>query len=179
VVNHGQSDETQGLKISLKSPPGVRVPQITLRDRQHVLGGVKHRKWLHRLPQNTKLRKGALLNSIHMVLVLISPRVGAAVLVTGIGGCIEPEKLQARLVVHICARYTTQGLWPHGTTTHVSKFAKAADACSTLWRAKETWESYTELFAVDTEGGKLFSVLVYSCSYNRVYVYSKLTAQKL
>jgi hypothetical protein len=52
------------------------------------------------------------------------------------------------------------------------------DVCSTLWRAKETWESYTELFAVDTEGGKLFSVSVYSCSY-RVYVYGKLTAQKL
>jgi hypothetical protein len=95
MVNHGQSDETQGFKISLKSPPEVRVSQITPRDRQHVLGGVKRREWLRRLPWNTKLYKGALLDQIHMVLVLISPRVGAAVLVTGIGGCIEPEKSQA------------------------------------------------------------------------------------
>jgi hypothetical protein len=106
VVNHGQSDETQGLKIPLKSLPGVRVPQITPRDRQHVLGGVKRCEWSRRLPWNTKLRKGALLDPIHMVLALISPRVGAAVLVTGIGGCIEPKKSQAQLVVHVCARYS-------------------------------------------------------------------------
>lgn len=80
---------------------------MTPRDQKHVLGGLKHRKWSSRFLRNIKLCKSAHLGPIHTGLVLISPRVGAAILVTEMGGCIEPEKLHVQLVVHVCARYAT------------------------------------------------------------------------
>jgi hypothetical protein len=131
-----------------------KITQVTPRDQKHVLGGLKHREWLCRFAWNITLRKGVYLGSIHMVLALISPRAGAVIPVTEMKGCIEPEKSQTRLVVHVCARYATQELWPHSTTTHAFEIPKATDACSILWRARETWESTLKLILKGK--GKLF-----------------------
>jgi hypothetical protein len=147
IIPYTNADKPESLNCG-------KITQVTPRDQKHVLGGLKRCKWLCRFLRNITLRKGVYLGPIHMVLALISPCAGAAISVTEMKGCIEPEKSQTQLVVHVCVHYATQGLWPHSTTTHASEISKATDACSILWRSRETWESTLKLILKGK--GKLF-----------------------
>jgi hypothetical protein len=99
---------------------------------QQVLGGVKRRKWPCRPLRITRNRRGVRLGWVRIYLVPIKPHACAAARRTGMGGCSEPEELQALLVVHASTRFATPQLGSHWATIHTSETAKAADMCSTL-----------------------------------------------
>lgn len=90
---------------------------------------MKRRKWSRRFPRTTVTCRGAHLGWIRALLAQIRPRVDAVVPGAGMRGCTEPEEIQARTVLHACARLATLQMWPHWTLLGISK---AADVCRTL-----------------------------------------------
>jgi hypothetical protein len=62
------------------------------RGRHASVGGVKRRSGSRRYRRDTYLRRGARLDRRRDVLVLLSPRVGAAMLGAETRGCTEPEE---------------------------------------------------------------------------------------
>jgi hypothetical protein len=111
---------------------------ITPRGWQQVLGGVKRCRWSRRPPRGSETRRSARLGRKRSWSAPLSPRSGAAMWGTEIGGCTEPKKLQAQLAAHACARLDTSRVGPHWTAARSVEVNSAADACSTLWSAGES-----------------------------------------
>ena len=99
---------------------------------------VDRRKWSHRFPRSTETCRGARQCQVHVRVAPLRPRADAATPGTGTKGCTEPEESPPIPVVHARARFATPQLWPYLTTICVPTIDKGADACGTLWRARES-----------------------------------------
>jgi hypothetical protein len=138
-----------------------KTTQITPRDLQHVLGGVKRHKWSRRLSWNTKLCKGALLGPIHVVLASISPHISAVVLITEIGGCIELKKSQAQLIVHTVHTTLLEDYGHMGQLHTLSNLLRPRTHAAHSEGRGRPWRAIQSYLQLTLKKESFFSVLVY------------------